>query len=109
MTTPTTASLNILGYSFEGPYTDISSVRDQAGLYVICDYRSDGKWYVLDVGESEQLRTRLTNHERASCWNRHRQGQLGVAVLYTPGWTEDQRRILESTIRDAFSPPCGKR
>lgn len=103
------SSITIEGHRFEGPYTDTSRLKDQAGVYVILDRRADGRWHVIDVGESEQVKTRVESHDRKDCWERHRQGTLGVAVVYTPGWTAAQRRALESRIRQTYSSPCGDR
>jgi len=101
--------ISISGYSFEGPYTGTDYLKHEQGVYVILDKRRDGKWYILDVGESEDVKDRVENHDRKDCWERNRQGELGVAVLYTPGWTASQRRAVESKIREAFSPACGVR
>lgn len=101
--------IQISGYSFEGPYTGTGYLRHEQGVYSILDKRVTGKWVVIDVGESEDVKDRIENHERKPCWERNRQGELGVAVLYTPGWTAEQRRILEGRVRDAFSPACGVR
>ena len=109
-TQPTTQrSIVFSGYRFEGPHTNVAALRNAAGVYVICDKRTDGRWYVLDVGESSRVRDRIESHERSACWQRHAQGPIGVAVLYTPGWTDSQRRGLESRIRDDYAPPCGER
>ncbi len=101
--------ISIEGYSFEGPYTGTSYLRDEGGVYVILDKRPGGKWIVIDVGESETVKSRVENHERKSCWERNRQGTLGVAVLYTSRWSAAQRRGLEWKIREAFAPVCGIR
>lgn len=101
--------IRIAGRAFEGPYTNPAKLRHAAGIYVVLDRRSDGKWSCVDVGESVDVRLRVENHDRASCWRRHRRGVLGVAALYTPGWTADQRRRLEWRIRQAYAPACGDR
>lgn len=102
-------TINICGYTFEGPYTNTNYLRDASGIYVILDKRGDGKWYVLDVGESGQIKTRIDNHDRKNDWTRSSSGTLGAAILYTSGWSDQQRRNLESEIRDAYNPPCGER
>jgi hypothetical protein len=94
-------------YEFEGPYTHTSSLKDDGGLYVLLDRRADGNWYVVDVGESGQIKTRIEGHDRRDSWLRVRTGILGVAVLYTPGWTPDQRRVLERAVRSRYEPACG--
>jgi hypothetical protein len=101
--------ITIANYRFEGPYKTTTSLRDSAGIYVILDYRLNRKWYLLDVGESAKIKTRIENHERQLCWKRNRQGNIGVAILYTPRWSADQRRSLESKIRREYQPPCGDR
>ena len=94
-------------WTFEGPYTNTASLRETAGVYAILDNRSDGKWYVIDVGESEQVKSRVEIHDRKPCWTRHRRGTLGVAVLYAPRSSDAQRRIVEREVRSQYSPPCG--
>lgn len=100
-------SIKIGGFDFEGPYTDASKLRYEQGVYCILDHRSDGKYFVVDVGESEDVRTRVENHDRGDCWKRNQQGTLTVAVLYTPGMSGDRRRAIESALRDQYSPACG--
>jgi len=102
-------AIEICGHTFEGPYAHTDYLRRQGGIYVILDKRLDGKWWVIDVGESGDVRERVEGHDRAPCWSSNQQGTLGVAVLYTPNWTAHQRRLLESRIREACSPTCGVR
>ena len=101
--------ITIATHNFEGPYKTTTDLGDSAGIYAILDYRSDRKWHLLDVGESARIKTRIENHERQPCWKRNRQGAIGVAVLYTPALSADQRRLLESKIRQEYQPPCGER
>ena len=101
--------IRIGGFDFEGPFTDTSRLRHGQGVYCILDQRADGKYYVVDVGESEDVLTRIENHDRSDCWRRNQQGTLTVAVLYTPGMSADRRRAIESTLREQFAPVCGVR
>jgi len=101
-------SIKIDKYDFEGPYSDTSSLEDRSGVYVILDYRDDGKHYVLDVGESAQVRTRVENHDRKDCWDLNREGNLRFAVHYTPGLQQAGRMAIEQEIRDKYNPPCGQ-
>lgn len=95
-------------YTFEGPYTDTGLLRDNAGVYAIHCNR-DGGYYLVDVGESATVRTRVENHDRKDCWTRNCTGTLTVSVLYTPGQQQAQRMAIEQEIRDQFNPPCGLR
>ena len=48
-------SISIGNYSFEGPYTNITNLQDSSGVYAIhCNH--DGKYYILDVGESATVK-----------------------------------------------------
>ncbi|MEM7165138.1 MAG: hypothetical protein AAF581_06710 [Planctomycetota bacterium] len=102
-------SIEICNHSFEGPYTDTSDLKEQGGVYVILDKRSNAKWTVIDVGQSSGVKSRVDSHDRKDCWTRNQRGTLGVAVMYTPGWSEQQREALERKIREAYTPMCGIR
>lgn len=95
-------------YDFEGPYSDTNSLEDRSGVYVILDYRDDGKHYVLDVGESAQVRTRVENHDRQECWYRNKKGSIYFVVYYTPSLQQPGRMAIEQEIRDKYNPPCGR-
>ena len=100
--------INFEGYQFDGPYTQTDSFKDSAGIYAILTRgQATAQWTVLDIGESSQVKSRLTNHDRKDCWNRNNQGTLAGAVLYTPGWTDKQRCNLESSLRAKYTPTCG--
>lgn len=104
-----TSTITIMNYKFDGPYTNTKDIREASGIYVILDRRADGQWYILDVGESSGLQSRIINHDRKECWIRNKQGVIGAAILYTPTFSYDQRRQLESSIRNNFTCPCGER
>ena len=101
-------SIKIGSYEFEGPFISTSMLRHEQGVYCILDARSDGT-YVVDVGESEDVRTRIETHDRSDCWARNQLGTLKAAVLYTPGLSGVQRRAIEAVLREQFSPACGVR
>lgn len=102
-------SITIVSYRFDGPYGSTELLQDRSGVYVILDYRDDGRYYILDVGESAQVKTRVENHDRKGCWQRHRKGTLYVAVLYTPNLQQPGRSAIEQEIRRQYNPPCGER
>ena len=90
----------ILGYNFEGPFTGIYQLKDQSGVYVILD----GNGKIIDVGESDEVKTRIENHERESCWKTH--GYSSFAVHYT---SQVDREQIEKQIREVHNPPCGEK
>lgn len=95
-------------YTFEGPYTNTYSLRDNSGVYAIHCYR-DNIYYLIDVGESATVKPRVDNHDRKDCWSRNCTGTLTVSVLYTPGQQQAGRIAIEQEIRNQFNPPCGSR
>ncbi len=101
-------SITIGRYRFEGPYFSIESLEDRSGVYAIVDRRNAGD-YLIDVGESATLRTRVENHDRKDCWSRNAKGTLGAAVHYTPNLQQAGRMDIEQEIRGQYDLVCGKR
>jgi hypothetical protein len=59
-------SFNSWGYEFDGTYIDSNQLQARGGVYVVwC--RNGDNWRVLDVGEAQDVRERLRNHERTAC------------------------------------------
>ena len=96
-------------YSFEGPFTDVGWLQRSQGVYAILCQAWVGSPTVLDIGESEDVRQRVEGHDRKSCWQRNCRATVSVAVLYTPGFTADQRRYVERELRALYGPICGER
>lgn len=101
-------SITIGRHIFEGPYRTTNDLRDQSGVYAIIDQRTNGN-FVLDVGESAAVKSRIASHDRVDSWSKCRQGVLGVAVCYTPNAQQFGRMAIEQEIRNQFNPPCGYR
>lgn len=94
---------------FEGPFVDVSDLKNTQGIYVVLDKRDDGKFYRVDVGEADDVKDRIENHDREDCWESEKKGTLAFAVRYTPGSTKEGRVAEETKIRDALPTPCGSR
>ncbi len=100
-------SIEIGNYSFEGYYSSPTYLEDEPGLYaVFC--RIYEKDVLIDVGESENVKSRVQNNERSNCWTRNCPSALGYAVLYTPDLDEKGRMQTEEEIRDQYNPVCGR-
>lgn len=89
------------GYEFEDFYSSTDKLRNQSGVYVvICDKPDSYK--IVDVGESSEIKDRIENHDRKDCWKDNcKVGTIKFAVHYTPGKTQEQRREIESKIRNS--------
>ena len=96
------------GYQFDGAYTSPDSLESRSGVYVIWCKNGDN-WTVLDVGESADVKERVSNHERADCWERNCSGTIYYSVTYTPNLQQSGRKEIEQKIRDLTNPPCGDR
>jgi len=93
------------GYYFEGPYHNPDSLDEKAGVYVIfCESESGN---ILDVGESDNVKYRVNNHDRSDCWSRHCSYSIGYSATYIIN--ENERRELESKIRQVENVACGER
>lgn len=96
----------IATYPFDGPFEATSTLRKRSGVYVITTIQADGTHDVVDVGESNDIRERVENHDRQNCWNSHIKRGLFAAALYCD---EIRRLEIEADIRQYFMPPCGLR
>lgn len=99
-----------LGYQFNGAYASPDSLESSPGVYVIwC--RCEDNWNVLDVGEAEDVRERIKNHERKACWEEHCSGEIYYSATYTSTaeYSKDNRLEIEQRIRKLTNPPCGER
>jgi hypothetical protein len=100
--------ITIAKYTFDGPYTSVDKLEDRSGVYaIIC--QKEGKNYLIDVGESSTMKSRVKTHDRKDCWEENCEGTLAVAVYYTPNSQQPGRMAIEQEIRDQYDVPCGER
>lgn len=93
---------NIVGYQFESGYPLFStSFNNVACVYVI--YTSQ-QW--LDVGETDRLGTRLSGHDRKSCWQNHA-NNLPIYVAVCQEENQQTRLSVEAFLRLQLNPTCG--
>ena len=96
------------GYMVEGAWSDPERLEDRSGVYIIwCKVGEN--WFVLDVGESGTVKSRVLNHERAECWRQNCRGEIYYSVIYTPNLQQAGRMEIEQRIRSLTNPPCGDR
>jgi len=75
------------------------------GVYVIwCERKVS--WKVLDVDECEDVRERVADHERTTCWRRNCHASLRYCAFCSSDETE--RKMLVEKIRKIARPPCGE-
>ena len=94
-------------WTFVGPHLNTDYLRAQSGVYAILGQRaSSPSWEVVDIGESGEVRQRVTTHDRRPCWERQGYARLSVAAFYCD---ERTRIAIESSLRAQYKPPCGDR
>lgn len=98
-------ALKICDYDFQ-VLEKVDDLNDSPGVYAIITVK-DNNASLVDVGESENLKNRILNHDRVSCWGKYENDGLAVAVHYTDKAQETERREIERVIRDQYQPPCG--
>ena len=92
----------ILNYEFEGPYPLAETVFNEVpAVYFISDDHNSN----LDVGQTDNLKTRLASHDRMPCWRRNAKSRIVVYVLQV--FSGNQRLAIESRIRSSFNFCCG--
>ncbi len=108
-----TANVTIGGYPFVCVSLANADFTDVASIYVILCVGQDGKWSVVDVGETGELGDRIDSHDRKTCWqNNCSSGNIWVCAYRMPSaqYTPEDRRKVEKQIRDTYGPlPCGTR
>jgi hypothetical protein len=93
-------------YVFNGPFTHVDGLLRQSGVYLI-SVVENGLHQVLDIGESNDIHTRIKNHDRESQWLSNNGGrQLHVSSYYCD---EPTRMVIERQLRSVFNPVCGER
>jgi len=95
-------------YRFDGPISSPDQMEDKPGLFVVYCLKHRG-YYIIDVDESDKVKSSAQNHERLECWKENsKEGIITFAVYYTPNVDKEGRKKMEEEIRhgDVFVP-CG--
>ena len=92
-------------HSFYGPVTSVDKIRARSGVYtIVCNVERE--YFLVDVGESSRVRTRIENHENKDCWTKNCTGQLQIYVHYTPFLKQKERIHIEQELRELYQPEC---
>ncbi len=100
-------SIRFESYIFEGPYTNPDDLEDKSGVYVILCEKGK-RYYLIDTGETDSVKSRIENHDRKEFWNWYCLGNLKFSVIYTPRLQQASRIEIEQKLRGWYDPPCGK-
>lgn len=100
-------SFRLADYSFMGryPVDKTDQIENWPGLYaILC--RRGSRHYLVDVGESDDLKSRLEQNGRQSLWDENCSGTLVITVKYTTDMEQAERLRMERKIRTRHKPPC---
>ena len=97
--------ITVGNYNTDGPYGNVNHLQARSGVYIILGRNAQSdRWTVVDIGEAGDVKSRVSNHDRADCWRRQNFSQLAVAVIYCD---QTARTRIERELRAQFSPACG--
>ena len=103
------------GVPFDGPYRldGLVPPRRSAVYAVMCRLEpltQPDTYRILYFGETGDLSDRGLpwSHQSVPCWLRSggSRSNLYIGLHYTPGLTEEQRRLLERRLTTRLQPPC---
>jgi hypothetical protein len=99
----------VADYSFMGAYPidEMDDIKDWSGLYAILCRRGN-RHYLIDVGESDGLKSELHESDRRELWEQNCSGTLVITVKYTMEMHQAERVRIERKIRKRHNPPCRK-
>jgi len=97
--------MNISDTIFEGPLK-INELKEERGVYSILCKDANGRYYVIDVGMTDNINERIAHHDREECWKRRCPNHL-IYVKYLS--SEEDCLNLEKNIRQKYNPPCGEK
>ena len=91
-------------YSFEGPFDGARFLFEKPGVIVVLcrDIREDGKIYLIDIDESEKVRSYTMDHPRQVEWAKacRGTGKLAIGVYYTDAMTKEERLGVVKDIKE---------
>jgi len=100
-------SVLIGNYTFCGVYRSTDEMDNYSGVYAILNEKG-GKTYIIDVDESDKVKTSIENHDRKPCWDENRKGAPAFAVYWTSNRDPQERKAIEQEIRGQYGVPCGE-
>ena len=88
-------------YKLQGYFEMPSELEPHQGIYVVYD-KYNGNYKPIDIGESENIKERISNHDRKKDWRKIAKGTICYAVKYLIGCDERIRKEVEQDLRDKY-------
>jgi len=84
-------------YNLGGNWNEI------AGVYLMARYDEEkNKVYPIYIGETDNLKNRLFNHHKQSCFDKNNANVLG----WIGETIEKNRLAIEEDLKNGLKPPC---
>jgi hypothetical protein len=82
-----------------------TNFKDSPGNYIFAKETSPERWSPIYIGETDNLRDRISNHDKMHCVKQH--GGTHVHI-HNSSSDETLRRAEESNLLANWDPPCNK-
>lgn len=86
--------------------SNLSEILDISAVYVVYTKNEAEDYLILDIGESGNIREKISRHDRKSCWERNKIMGIYYWIIPCDGRV---RRVLAHVMRDLYRPLCGIR
>ena len=87
--------------------SDLSTIPEGDGIYIFAGRNSEQEdWRLIYIGTASNIRKRLNNHEKISCWTRQGYPENAALILRTDKTEEERRLAYERALIDEYKPPC---
>ena len=101
-------SIKIANYEFEGPYQSVDNIKNQPGLYAVI-LQTTKNLFLLDLGESENVKSKIKSHERKKLWDKYAtQGDLVYSTCYVKDDDKNEREQMINEINKVYKTPFNK-
>lgn len=91
-------SMRIIRYSFEGPFDNVTDLKNESGAFVVFGARKNNSLKgVLDTGAARDIRAKVEGHKNKESWANSGYDSLQYAAHY--GDESDARVIAGEIVR----------
>ncbi|KKP40230.1 MAG: hypothetical protein UR30_C0005G0011 [Candidatus Peregrinibacteria bacterium GW2011_GWC2_33_13] len=97
-------------YKLQGYFETPSELEPYQGVYIVYD-KYNGNYKPIDIGESGDIKTRISSHDRKQDWHKMAKGSICYAIKYLKDCDIRARKEVEQDLRTKFEEGrlCGGR
>lgn len=95
-------SLTIIRYPFDGPFHNVSDLKNEPGAFVVFGTRESSPLMgVIDTGSSSDIKAKVEQHKNRECWKTSGYDGLQYAAHYAD---ESSARSIAGEIAKTLEP-----